>query len=251
MSQELGYFKPMLYKNAPIQEAVFDIRVTTVLNQDITSYENLGKAFLQGYPKEEKVIKVVGAINVSQEKQNVLSTPTVLGSIFSNESGSRKIQIRKDGFTFNMLRPYTKWEDFSSQAFHYWRIYKENVRPLSVNRIALRYVNKIDLPLKDLDFDHYFKNVPKIPEGLPQIFNGFFLQMQIPCDTTSGINANITQTFQNQGSESIPFLLDIDVFKIIVDDTKADLNTEFEKIRNFKNLIFERAITDKTRSLFN
>ncbi len=32
-------------------------------------------------------------------------------------------QFRRDGFTFNRLRPYTKWEEIRPEALRLWQLY--------------------------------------------------------------------------------------------------------------------------------
>jgi uncharacterized protein (TIGR04255 family) len=243
----------MQYKNAPIQEAVFDIRVDQVANSDINAYESYGKANYVEYSKRERRVVMGGVLKLTSDLPPELnSSQAVLGVIFSQPSGNKKIQFRRDGYTFNMLKPYTNWQDFSDLSIKYWEDYRTNVKPNRITRVALRYINRIELPVtEDFDFDDYFNNMPQIPSSLEQKFSKLFLQMQVPCDSL-GIYANITQTFDSLVDDNkLSFILDIDVFKEDSIDTSDNLRKYFDKLRNFKNSIFESLITDKTRSIFS
>ncbi len=243
----------MQYKNAPIQEAVFDIRVDRVGNSAIESYETYGKRNYPEYPTQEKRVLMGGSFKVNKDNlpPKISSTHSVTGVIFSQTNGHKKIQFRRDGYTFNLLKPYSNWNEFSNLAFKFWGDYKAYVKPQKITRIALRYINRVELPLRDnFDFDHYFNNVPKIPSSLEQKFNRFFLQMQVPCNN-SGVYANITQTFDNPINEFLPFIIDIDVFMDKLIDPNENLRTHFDELRTFKNSIFESLVTDNTRSMFN
>jgi uncharacterized protein (TIGR04255 family) len=242
----------MQYKNAPIQEAVFDIRVDQVANSDINFYESYGKENYSDYSLQEKRVRMGGTFRIAKDlPPEMNSTQSALGVIFSQTNGNKKIQFRKDGYTFNMLRPYTNWQEFSDLSLKYWTDYRNNIKPNKITRVALRYINRIDLPLTgDFDFDDYFNNVPKIPSSLEQKFNRLFLQMQVPCNS-SGVYANITQTFDNPTNENLPFIIDIDVFKEAGIQADEDLRSHFDELRNFKNGIFESLITDKARTIFN
>jgi uncharacterized protein (TIGR04255 family) len=242
----------MQYKNAPIQEAVFDIRVDQVANSDINFIESFGKEHFPEYSLQQKRVMMGGTFKIAKDlPPEMNSSQSVLGTIFSQPDGNKKIQFRKDGYTYNMLKPYTNWEEFSDLSLKYWEDYRSNIKPNKITRIALRYINRIEVPLvEDFDFDNYFNNIPKIPSTLEQKFNRLFIQMQVPCDNT-GINANITQTFDNPVENKLPFIIDIDVYKEITIQSSEELRGHFNELRNYKNEIFESLITDKTRELFN
>lgn len=239
----------MQYRNAPIQEAVFDIGVNGVRHPDIKLFEEIGRSNFLEFPRIER--RITNSYEVDQKSQEVRSSSGVKGLIFSSVTGNKKIQIRKDGFTFNMLRPYSNWEDFSKEALSYWDIYNSKIAPMGIKRVALRYVNSIIIPVIDkIAFEEYFTIIPKVPPILPQKINGFFSQVQSPCDEEGKIFATITQTFRRPKASEIHFILDIDVAKIILNDSDLSLLEDLKKMRRYKNEIFESTITDKTRELF-
>jgi len=241
----------MQYKNAPIQEAVFDIRVNKVSNLDIEYYASLTESVLSEYPQTKRKLQVSGKYRF--EKSDFITehgTPKEMGVIFTNEKGNKKVQFRKDGFTFNQLRPYTNWDKFSKEAFKYWNIYKNELQPDSINRIALRYINKIDLPLiDDLIFDDYFLNIPQLPSTFVQGYQSLFQRIKAQC-SIGDFTANVTSKFDKPEDNCLPFILDIDVFGLRNFSIEENLNEDFLKIRDNKNKIFESLITDKTRELF-
>lgn len=242
----------MQYKNAPIQEAVFDIRVKKVSNTEIRYYESLKDSVLSDFPNTERKVHFAGRYRF--EKRDLItehSTPQEMGVIFTNKEGNKKVQFRKDGFTFNHLKPYPNWDNFSEEAFKYWEIYKNEIEPHSVDRIALRYINKIDLPLTDdLNFHEYFQNIPQLPEPLNKGYLGLLLRFKAPCSVGDFI-ANVTSKFEKPDDNFLPFILDIDVFALRDFSIDENLKEEFSLIRENKNNIFESLITDKTRNLFH
>lgn len=243
----------MRYQNAPIQEAVLDIKVTGVKNPDVTSYIEFGRSNLKDYPIQETRVRHGGSFKFTTTVSEVKSSSSINSIIFSPDKGSnKKIQFRKDGYSFNMLKPYSNWEEFSMLALKYWEQYKEIAQPSHIERIGVRYINRIELPLDDeFDFDHYFNNAPKIPSILEQKYKRFFLQMEIPCND-AGIYAIITQTFhQPHEQDKLNFIFDIDVFNNIDKPNTYLVQKDFNELRDFKNKIFEDIITNKTRGLFN
>lgn len=241
----------MRYPKAPIQEAVFDIKVNKVENVDVDSYESLVENELEDYPEVEKKIELSGKLRIDFTKGDVKTEERkdkLLGVVFSKKESNIKIQFRKDGFTLNMLKPYSDWNEFSKIAFKYWTIYKNKVKPVGVKRIALRYINRINLPIDDLNFDDYLNNIPEIPTVFEDSYADFLLRTVTICKG-SGNPTVLTRRIGKADDNSVPFIIDIDVFK--KDDIDNDsLKDEFEVLRNNKNDIFESLITDKSRELF-
>jgi uncharacterized protein (TIGR04255 family) len=240
----------MRYPNAPITEAIFDIRVDQLENADISIIRELENKIKSKFPVANKHFKVSGAVTFDQKTESVVTVAdrmSVIGLIFSTEDQRRRVQARLDGYTFNMLQPYTEWSDFFSSAFEIWELYNEVLKPKTITRIALRYINKIILPVP-LEFSEYFTCMPQIPKVLPQSFSGFFVQMAIPIYDKLQ-NVIITQTIETYINNTIPYILDIDVYKVGSFE-KSSLYTNFEDLRIIKNEVFESCITDKTRNLF-
>jgi uncharacterized protein (TIGR04255 family) len=122
--------------------------------------------------------------------------------------------------------------------------------PNNVVRIALRFINKIEIPLPIVDFQHYILNMPPIPSCLPQIFTTFFMQVQVPSNDKYR-NIIITETIEPEIEGMLPFILDIDVFQELnLQNSTNSIISNFEELRKIKNEIFENCITDKTRALF-
>ncbi len=172
------------------------------------------------------------------------------GFFFKSTNENKIFQARLNGFTFNKLFPYQTWDAFKDEARELWELYTSVAKPLSITRIALRYINKILIPLPIKEFGEYFKTFPQLSPNVPQNLNTFLLRLEIP-DPESGAMGIIIQTIENSTEDGfLPVILDIDV--IIQSDYKADDSTvweDFEKLRNYKNLLFFECITEKTLEL--
>jgi len=242
----------MRYKFAPIREAIFDIRIDEFKYSEIEDFEKIHKKIIDAYPHKKKTIDYKATIEFKENENLKNETKTQFrGFIFSNENQKRKVQVRLDGFTFNMLNPYTEWEEFSTEALRLWQIISTELKPNKIERIALRYINRIEIPIPFGKFQDFITNIPPIPKCLPQQFESFFMQTQTPINE---INAKVilTETIEQPKNDLLPFILDIDIFKPWSDITDSKkLKLEFDLLRNSKNKIFENCITDYTRKLFN
>ena len=132
-----------------------------------------------------------------------------------------------------------------------WKLYRQAVNPLKVTRVAVRYINKIDIPVPTIDYKDYFLTTPEVSPGLPQMLSGFFMQLQFPQEDFGGLLIlNETALSSNQ-PDTNSVVLDLDVFKAGLELTSdEDIWVLLNTLRNRKNQFFEGCITDKTRALF-
>lgn len=239
----------MIYKNAPIVEAIFDVKVNQTQG-GLEALEKIGDLVREHYPVKKARIDFQGSLKIAEGKApETKSESKKIGFIYANEDSTRQFQARLNGFTFNMLSPYTNWSDFSQEAFRLLEKYREVANPSDITRIALRYINKIMLPYPFKKFEDYIINMPSIPQSLPQTYERFLMQIQVPVE--DNIRTIITETIEplSEGNK-LPFLLDIDVVDTDVHSFDV-LESKFGKLRELKNNIFESCITDKSRELFN
>ena len=123
------------------------------------------------------------------------------------------------------------------------------MKPESVTRAALRYINRLDLPLPLKDFKDYLRTVPEVSPSLPQGLSGFFMQLHIPqedLDALAVINETIVPP---RKPDTVSVILDIDLFK----EKNLGLDeawSMFDRFHVRKNEIFEGCITDRARELF-
>lgn len=241
------------YENAPITEALIDIRVE--LPASATSLEMLESVHdrvKHRYPGKKKRIYLQGQFSAGDEV-GASASQTLMGFSFSSEDGKQILQARRDGFTFSRLRPYGSWPELRDEARRLWDIYGEMVKPEKITRVAVRYINQIDIPFSAIDYidyKDYFRTTPEVSPELPQALTGFFMQLQFPQTDFGGLLI-LTQTAVpplNPATGSV--ILDLDVFKETEMVSDKDVWGLLETLRNRKNEFFEGCITERTRALF-
>lgn len=240
------------YPNAPIIEAVFDLQLLPVENFDSNCYDNLVQQLRGRFSFKGDIQEIGVGLHFSPGQKDISHSEKKIGIRLETADGKYVIQAKERGFTFSILRTYDSWEDFSKEAFKYWNIYRRIFKPKKITRQALRYINRIDVPELSFEMKNYFRVYPQVFEDDRMVqISGFFMQVQIP--QSEGGVANLTQSIANPakaGCSSI--ILDIDVF-----DNKQyspgakNLRKRIESLRDQKNSIFEKAITDKTRELIS
>ncbi|MBX9678661.1 MAG: TIGR04255 family protein, partial [Gemmataceae bacterium] len=114
------------------------------------------------------------------------ATSQEIGYRFVSADGLQLFQARKDGFTHNRLAPYLGWEPFRTEARRLWSVYREVAKPVSVKRVAVRYINRIDIPLPGPELKEYLRTSPEVSPALPQGMASFFMQVTLPVDELKG-----------------------------------------------------------------
>ncbi len=240
-----------VFANPPITEALLDIRVDLPDAISLNDLESFHSKIKESFPHkgERRVLK--SDIQFTPRIAATVSEKGIDGYLFRSSVGKKIVQARLDGFTFNKLKPYEGWETFHSEAHKLWDSYSQIVDPIRIKRIALRYINRIEVPTPIKDFREYILTSFEVAPKLPQAVSHFFMRLIIPSPKTSA-TAIVTETMENlTPSQLLPLIFDIDVFQEMQSETNACTTWDnFEKLREFKNEIFFNSLTDKAKELF-
>lgn len=237
------------YDKAPIIEAVLDLQVAPCSEFSSAFYNSI-KAELSKDFTCQNIDQLTVEIKMGSKKKMSRKTQAMLGVRFESIDGKYVIQAKESGYAFSILNIYDCWEDFSGDAYKYWNLYKKIFKPQKVTRVALRYINRIDIPETKFELKKYFNVYPHIfKESSSVDMAGFFMQSQIP--QLEGGVANLTQAVAapaKAGCTSI--VLDIDVFENKhFKPSSKELKDRIELLRAQKNNIFMSAITSETEEL--
>ncbi len=239
-------------RNAPIREAIVDIKVSPLVNIDNLApfFESLKDSF----PQQQLMQQSTFGFEIGPKAMRTSRVDGALqGRRFTSKDGKHIVQFRVDGFTFSRLPPYETWESMRAQAEPLWKQFQLQSKAETISRTAVRYINVMNLPVPIADFREYLCAPPSLPPSLPQELGGFFSRI-IVIHREIDAAAFVTQALESLLDNKAQLILDIDVFKETAGgDWKAsDVSTwdKLEEMRNFKNRIFFESITEKTAGLF-
>lgn len=243
-----------VFPRAPITEALLDIRVELPKRTVLKDLEAFQKDIREVFSQKQTRVSFTAKIpikDVGVSPPSIATSGGADGLMFRSPEEQKVVQARLDGFTFNKLKPYEQWAIFRDEARNLWNVYYEIAKPVRVTRIALRYINRIEIPFPIRDFKDYILTVPEIAPTLPQGLQQFFMRLDIPMPN-GRVMARITQTLEKRTEvERLPFIFDIDVWQLVDYEGQAnEMWDEFKKLREIKNKIFFESITEKTKELF-
>lgn len=238
------------YANAPITEAIIALGIAPLVS--INVLDSVALQCAVEYPKRERIFQAVGKFEVQPDGDaSATAKQDHTGFKLSSEDGRFILQLQVTGFSLSRLSPYVGWESFLAEARRLWKIYKDTAGFGAVNRQAVRYINRIDIPGEEAEMSRYFRTSPNLSPDIRNPLESFFMQLRVPQPDISA-TAIINQATITPSRESVvSVVLDIDLFQ--TENLPSDEDgiwTSFETLRVRKNSIFEACITDDSRRLF-
>jgi len=239
------------FPNAPIVEAILDIRVTFQSRVELSQLAQFYEVVRDRYPVKEELVIWHGELQVAHQEVQQAVKRGPEGFLFRAADGRRSVQVRQDGFTFNWLKPYDRWPSLRDEARAYWNHYLAMFRPESITRLALRYINRLELPLPVADIREYVLTGPEIAPQLPQTLRTFFMRLELLnlADSAIAIVSETVQPVTENGR--LPFIFDIDAIReATFEPNSTEIWEVFEQLREYKNEIFFKSMTEKAKELF-
>lgn len=245
------------YKNSPITEALIDFRTSQTTHAsegDVLNLAQANRGREEDYPTPEELYFFEGMFS-TDASPIAHATKSHIGYKFTSADRRYIFQPTTVGFTVNRLAPYEAWESFQDEAKKLWNNYLELAKVTTVTRIAVRYINKINLPLPFNDFRDYLSTLPEVSSAMPTALSSYFMQLQIPLPTHEA-RVILTQALLEPSKENVAtVLLDLDVFKEnLLIELSSSGGSEWkilDELHEEAGLIFEACITDETRRLFD
>ncbi|MBI4389800.1 MAG: TIGR04255 family protein [Nitrospinae bacterium] len=243
------------FKNAPIREALIDIRATLPPEIDLSVLEKFQDEIKARFPERKKRVFWENRLEFHGENPpQVTPKGGPDGYLFKSPNEQKVVQARRDGFTFNKLKPYDHWDIFRNEAKELWDRYLKIAKPTKITRIVLRYINCIEIPIvkPEVALEDYVLIYPEIPKDFPYKLANFLTVMEV-LDIENEITARINISMEPIKSEgkTLPLIFDIDAYRMLdLDPNDQKIWEIFETLRTFKNKIFFGSMTEKSKELF-
>jgi len=235
-------------QNAPITEAIVDFRVSLPRDFRPDRLREARERLAPDYPQtvERKGMEARLEFAGGQPKETRTRDLGFQGIWLKTEDQKTVAQFRVDGFTFNRLKPYTRWEQILPEALRLWSVYVELANPQSVTRIALRYINHMNLPSPGAELDDYIVTSPRLPPSVPQIRSSFATRLVLEYPERR-MTANVIQVLEVGVETPAPSLLfDIDVYRTgHFEVSETTMKEILGDLRGYKNEIFFGSLTER------
>lgn len=234
-------------RNAPITEALIDLRVIPRPGLDPSVFREAAKTLASRFPLVEErrdteaMLQVVGGGKVSADMKDL----GIQGLVFKSPDITRLVQFRRDGFTLNHLKPYQGWDVIFPEAMELWQLYEQLAKPMGITRIAVRYINRLEFPVSPIDMDDYCLTGPRFPEGVADDYSAWTSRIVL-VKVSQRLNALVTQSLEQRLPTDLPsLLLDIDAFRVgEIEGGIEEIKAHFANLRQYKNEVFFGSLKD-------
>ena len=239
--------------HAPITEALIDIQVTPRDGLTFAGLKNAIEAADSGYYVKSPISQGTFAFTLAPEgKPQTAAESAQVGLRLHSTDEKYVAQFRLAGFTLSRLPPYEEWANLLGEAQRLWSIYVERLEPTRVTRIATRYINNLQLPLKTgTSFQTYVQKLVDVPDEAPQAVEAFFQRFQL-VNPESGARVILTLALEGiSAGGAAPVILDVDAFTgANLKPADRELWTILERLRELKNRSFFGTITEQAAELY-
>jgi uncharacterized protein (TIGR04255 family) len=172
------------------------------------------------------------------------------GFALERPDGLDAVHARTSGLSLCRLRDYPGFGPLRDQARALFDLYREAVGPVEVTRVALRTINRIDLPAPIDDLLAWVRTVPDLPPGFPRQLSELFQRMTVH-DAATGATAIVMQALDGSDPGAPRFYLDVDAF---LDRPMAPASEDpwvaLDALRTLRNEIFFASLTERTLALY-
>lgn len=235
------------YKNSPIIEALCEIQFEPSAGWDLTVpgliYEEIKDTFSKRLQLQPPQISL-----------NDIDTMEITGQIvplmrFQRTDDLALIQIGPNLLTVNYLKPYSSWEEFFPLIERGLTTYRKVVNPNGIQRITLRYINRIEIPTPII-LEKYFEFRPFIAKKL-QTINAFIAGIQIPYQDNRDILNIQLSSMPDVSPDKAAILLDLSYLLVNPGAITWDVVSEWIQVAHESiEEMFEASITEDLRLIF-
>ena len=236
------------YRRPPIAEAIVELRFGGFARQ--SDLQDAKTGLTSAYARVEDLQQVTMNLSLDQAKP---PRPILVGHKLTSADGTGVVQITESVFVFSQLPPYPGWPAFEKRARAALRKAGTLYANRPIVRAALRYINRIDVPLgadENASVDDYLTvTVTDLPFEHESIGAMSF-------NIATAIDGGRFGVAINGGRASPPllqqisFLLDISVYNQVNVPGFRKIWEHIREMRDWKNRVFEACVTDRARELF-
>jgi uncharacterized protein (TIGR04255 family) len=239
------------YKNAPIVEAVCEFRFDSTGTWDQTIPGLIFSRLDKPFPKRRTVSVLESTIQgTPQGVQNLLRQEERVQFLRDDERAF--VQVGQHLLAINHLQPYPTWHEYLPLIQTALSAYREVASPKGIQRIGLRYINRIKFPRPRVAIEHYFNFHPFIGEMLPTDYASFVCGVQFPFENLRDVLRLQIASVQDDPGTSAEVALDLDYFLAKPNEVSMDsVLTWLDEAHGRIDDVFEGCLTDALREHFD
>lgn len=238
------------YANPPVIEAVCEFRFSAETSWDLAIHGLVYEKVADEFPtREPRIVKEMETTPGPQGvEQKVVTSERI---VLLSPDRSRFVQLGPRLLAINCLKPYPSWSAFKPNIDKAFDAVASKVDIKGLQRIGLRYINRIEIPGQSVDLDEHFDFRPYLGENLPQQMLTFIVGSVLPFhDERDTCKVQLTRAVSDK-TDTGAFLLDLDYSLAQPEAVAPTAALEWvDAAHQEVEAVFEGCITDSLRTLF-
>jgi uncharacterized protein (TIGR04255 family) len=238
------------YRNPPLQEAVCEIFPLFERAVGAHDLEVMRRAWEDRYPQIQTVEDKQANVQLSVEGVRIDQKRVGQRLICRTQDGNKLVQLSDRFLAVNHLQDYPGWRGgFRDTILERFNELQGRLPAKGIRRIALRYIDRINVPARPMRWQDWFKVDLSLPESFqsPGARLGF--------NFVNAIGENLTAKLVLASAEPAPADQTTVIFDLTITsqqhiDVEA-LKSELERVHKPHSLAFESILQDSTRDLFD
>jgi len=238
------------YRNPPVVEAVCEFRYEPSVPWDMAIPGLVYEKIRDRFPirRQAKAFEVSVGAGPGGIGQQVLTTDRVQ---FLREDEKALIQLGPNLLAVNHLRPYPTWQEFLLLIREGFDAYLDVANPKGIQRVGLRYINRVEIPSQRIQLEDYFEFRPFVGPNLPQDFGPFIVGVQVPYEDSRDMLRLQLANAATETPNTVAVMLDLDYFLAQPGGvSKGQVFQWIEVAHSRVEQVFEACITDRLRRMF-
>jgi uncharacterized protein (TIGR04255 family) len=247
------------FKKPPVVEAICQIHLVPTEELHLRQLARLHERLIARYPgrpQEQQDVQpeLTGGLSAEGILEIQSKFKLARKTILRSEDGTRFVAISPNELSIHTLPPYDGWEAFRERIAEVLSAYSEPESPRRAHRVAVRYTNRLSLPVYDTPLQTYFTKAPEYPEGLPVLgLTSFFTRIECEYpDQPIRLTLSMTDV-QPRPVESPAFILDLEAAWMNREEPLAvtEALPKIEDLKERVSVAFEKSLTDEARRVFD
>jgi uncharacterized protein (TIGR04255 family) len=240
----------MKYKYPPIVEAICEFRFSKETNWDPTIPGSVYEKVKDQFPNKESRLEQQVEFKSGDAgfNQNLIASQKAL---MLSPDRTSLIQVGQHLLSINHLKPYVGWEHFRPKIKMAYDTLGKIVEIKGIDRMALVYIDRIEIPGKRIDMKEYFKFYPHLGPELPQDLNNFMVGVEIPYrEKRDSCRLQLTSAMTTK-KDHLAFLLTTEYYLVKQKSVEPDTALDWmEDAHTTVHRLFQGCITEKLEDLF-
>jgi uncharacterized protein (TIGR04255 family) len=238
------------YRNPPIVEALCEFRFEPGAPWDMAIPGLVYERIRDVFPKrrQAKIFEVAVGAGPEGIEQQVIPADRIQ---FLREDEKALVQVGPNLLAVNHLKPYPTWQEFLPLIRQGFDAYLAAANPKGIQRIGLRYINRIEIAGERVELADYLEFRPFVGERLPQDYDPFIVGIQIPFEDSRDVLRLQLASATVEIPGTVAVMLDLDYFLAQPGGVSQDDVFKWTEIAHAHvEEVFEACITDRLRQVF-